>query len=112
LPKTRLEGVAQRLHRESTGRQGEPGGRTPEITWSVVIDADVAEAITHMTEAGEELPGARIGASDVIAMATHGLGGLDRRALGSVSERVLHGTAFPVWIVHPQTSAQAQPAQD
>jgi nucleotide-binding universal stress UspA family protein len=100
-----LEAVADRLHREGIGGQRGPGvgGSMPEITWSVTFGVDVAEAITHTAEAGEELPGARIGASDVIAMATHGRGGLDRWALGSVTERVLHGTTFPVLVVHPLT---------
>jgi nucleotide-binding universal stress UspA family protein len=70
---------------------------------------DVAEAITHTAEAGEELPGAHIGASDVIAVATHGRGGLDRWALGSATEQVLHRTAFPALIVRPRAEPRAEP---
>jgi nucleotide-binding universal stress UspA family protein len=95
-----LERVTERVHRE---RLGALGDRTPDITWSVTFGVDAAEAIVRTAEAGQELPGGRVDASDVIAMATHGRGGLDRWALGSVTERVLHSTALPVLIVRPKT---------
>jgi nucleotide-binding universal stress UspA family protein len=37
---------------------------------------------------------------DLIAMATHGYGGLRRWALGSVADKVLHATAIPLLLVH------------
>jgi nucleotide-binding universal stress UspA family protein len=104
-----LSGVAGRLHHDGVDGLVE---LKPEITWSVTFGVDVAEAIIRTAEAGEDLPGIRLGTSDVIAMATHGRGGLDRWALGSVTERVLHGTAFPVLVVRPRTVAQAELAQD
>lgn len=37
---------------------------------------------------------------DVIVMATHGYGGLERWLLGSVADKVLHATSLPLILVH------------
>jgi nucleotide-binding universal stress UspA family protein len=72
------------------------------VTWSVTIDADVAEAIVRVAENGEDAEGAGVfGRCDVIAMATHGRGGVQRWAMGSITERVLHATKLPLLIVRP-----------
>ncbi len=72
------------------------------ITWSVAVDNDVAHAIIRMAENGEDAKGAGIfGRCDLIAMATHGRGGLQHWVLGSVTERVLGATKFPMLIVRP-----------
>ncbi|GAC1358283.1 MAG: hypothetical protein NVSMB38_41280 [Ktedonobacteraceae bacterium] len=74
------------------------------VTWSVVVATDVAEAIIQGAENAEETLGAGVfGGCDVIAMATHGRGGLERWAMGSVTERVLHATTLPVLIIRPTT---------
>lgn len=76
------------------------------ITWSLLRDVDVAGAIVDMAEHGEG--GARaegIGGCDLIAMSTHGRGGLERLMMGSVTERVLHSTRLPMLIVRPQRTA-------
>jgi nucleotide-binding universal stress UspA family protein len=45
---------------------------------------------------------------DLIAMATHGRGGMQRWMLGSVTERVLESTKMPLLIVRPnETVAQS-----
>ncbi len=72
------------------------------ITWSVAVDTDVAEALVRVAENGEDAEGAGIfGGCDVIAMATHGRSGLQRWAIGSVTERVLNATKLPLLIVRP-----------
>lgn len=72
------------------------------VTWSVAVDTDVAEAIIRVAENGEDAEGAGVfGGCDIIAMATHGRGGLQRWAMGSVTERVLHATKLPLLIVRP-----------
>lgn len=72
------------------------------VTWSVALDMDVASAIIRVAENGEDAEGAGIfGGCDVIAMATHGRGGLQHWAMGSITERVLHGTRLPLLIVRP-----------
>jgi nucleotide-binding universal stress UspA family protein len=39
---------------------------------------------------------------DLIVMATHGRGGLERLVLGSVTESVLRGTPVPILVVRPE----------
>lgn len=52
-----------------------------------------------MAEAGEDTAGAMPASRcDLIAMATHGRSGIARWALGSITERVLHGTQLPLVI--------------
>jgi len=73
------------------------------ITWSVALDADVADAIIGTAEYGKQVEGARgFGGSDLIAMSTHGRGGLERWVMGSMTERVLGATRLPMLIVRPQ----------
>jgi hypothetical protein len=49
--------------------------------------------------------------ADLIAMATHGRGGLARMVLGSVATGTLQRTHLPIMLVHPRPSAaEAVPA--
>ena len=41
----------------------------------------------------------------IIAMSTHGRSGIARWVLGSVADKVLHGSAKPMWLVRPWTTA-------
>jgi nucleotide-binding universal stress UspA family protein len=76
------------------------------IKWSLLRDADVAGAIVDMAEHGEGGTRAEgINGCDLIAMSTHGRGGLERLMMGSVTERVLHSTRLPMLIVRPQRTA-------
>jgi nucleotide-binding universal stress UspA family protein len=76
-----LETVAQRIHEEHPG---------VNVITTAVLASDVADAIINMAE--DSL------GYDFIAMATHGRGGLQRWALGSITERVLHTTHLPLII--------------
>ncbi len=67
------------------------------VTTSVLINMDVAEAIVQAAEEGE---GTELSGYDLVVMATHGRGGVQRWVLGSVAERVLHATKVPLMIVH------------
>jgi nucleotide-binding universal stress UspA family protein len=72
------------------------------VTWSVTIDDDIAAGIVRMAENGEDAEGIGVfGGSDIVAMATHGYSGLQRWAMGSITERVLHATSLPLLIVRP-----------
>lgn len=66
------------------------------LTWSVTIDDDIAGAIVRLAEDGEE---GLCDRCDIIAMASHGLTGLRRWTVGSVTGRVLHSTRMPLLIV-------------
>jgi nucleotide-binding universal stress UspA family protein len=73
------------------------------ITWSVAIDTDVASALIRVAENGEDIEGTQVfGGCDVIAMATHGYSGIQRWAMGSITERVLSATKLPILVVRPQ----------
>jgi nucleotide-binding universal stress UspA family protein len=91
-----LRGIEQRL------REGELASSQLSITSSVVINTDIAETLIQMAENGEYTD--KVGESsgyDVIAMGTHGRGGLQRWVMGSITERVLEATKLPLLIVRP-----------
>ena len=72
------------------------------FSWAISIDSDIAEGIVRMAENGEQ--SADMGSAqrcDLIAMTTHGVTGLRRWAVGSITERVLHATKLPLLIVRP-----------
>lgn len=76
------------------------------ITWTLLRDKDVAGAVLDLAEHDNNKTIAdQVHRCDLIAMSTHGRGGLERLMLGSVTERVLHGTQLPMLIVRPQRSA-------
>ncbi len=84
---TYLATLADRL------RQGDLANLDLSITYSVEADPDVAEAIVKKAEQEK---------FDFIAMATHGHGGMQDWAMGSVSKRVLHATSVPLLIMRPR----------
>jgi nucleotide-binding universal stress UspA family protein len=72
------------------------------VTSSVAVRTDPADTLIGMAENGEYMDDlAGFNGCDVIAMATHGRGGLQRWVLGSVTERVLGATKLPLLIVRP-----------
>ncbi len=84
-------------------RQGPLADIDLTLTWSVATGSDVAEALIRAAETGEDVGGPRMfGGCDLIVLATHGRGGLERWMLGSVTERILGATKLPMLIVRPQ----------
>ena len=79
-------GIAARLHLSMSA--------------SVIADTDVAGAILKEGASVEDDRG-----YSLIALSTHGRSGLERWAMGSITERVLHGTRLPLLIVRPRTTA-------
>jgi nucleotide-binding universal stress UspA family protein len=78
-------------------RKGIAAGLNLSFTTSVITDTDVAQAIIQEGERAE-----KAGESEqLIAMSTHGRSGWQRLVLGSVTERVLHGTRLPVFVISP-----------
>lgn len=78
----------------------------PSITWSVALDTDIADALVGMAEHGRKGEQDEQGEGyDLIAMTTHGRGGLERWVMGSITERVLNATKLPMLIVRPQKAA-------
>jgi nucleotide-binding universal stress UspA family protein len=67
------------------------------LTWSVAVSPAVAATIIKQAEQTGSSDG-----YDVIAIATHGRGGLKRLVMGSVTEHLLGSTKLPLLIVRPQ----------
>ncbi len=73
------------------------------ITSSVVCGTDIADRLIGVAESGEEMEAVdHFEGCDLIAMATHGRGGIQRWVMGSVTERVLGATRLPLLIVRPE----------
>jgi multidrug resistance efflux pump len=81
LEETRLPGVAT--------------GNPVSIQTHVVVGESAATAILDV---------ARSRSIDLIAIATHGRGGLKRLLLGSVTDKIVRGTSTPVLIYRPTPS--------
>lgn len=102
-----LQEIADRLGREA---QLPLAGRSVTITWSTIYDPDIADAILNTAKAERDTtntPDGNAQASnpvpyDLIALATHGRGGLRRWGLGSVADRVLHAATLPVLVIRPK----------
>lgn len=73
------------------------------VTWSIAVATDVANALTLVAEQGRVDGGTYLpGGCDLLAVATHGRSGIQRLALGSVTERILGSTKLPLLVVRPQ----------
>lgn len=72
-----------------------------EITSSVIIDEDIEQGILRVAENIRNSEGVEaFGGCDAIAMTTHGQSGL-QHWVGSVTERILHISPFPLLVVRP-----------
>lgn len=87
------------------------------VKWSVTVNGDFAYGILSAADGSASLAvpaeqGAEPGVPgqhvpfDLIAMATHGYGGLTRWVVGSVTERVLRASHHSMFIVRPKELAQ------
>jgi hypothetical protein len=71
-------------------RSGELADLNPQISSSVVVNKHVAQVLVHKTAYEASLEdGGGVKLCDVIALATYGRSGLERRVKGSVTERLL-----------------------
>ena len=95
------EYLATLVHRLS--EEGDLAHLDLAITSSVEADPDIAEAIVKKSEQEK---------FDFIAIATHGRGGVQKWALGSVAGRVLHATTLPLLIMRPQDIQAAAGAEE
>ncbi|HLJ35353.1 MAG TPA: universal stress protein [Ktedonobacteraceae bacterium] len=68
------------------------------LSASVIVGNDVASSIIEAAESIED-------AFALLALSTHGRSGWKRRVMGSVTQRVLHSTKLPLFIVPPQQRA-------
>jgi nucleotide-binding universal stress UspA family protein len=100
-----LGGMVERL------RKGPLEGLDVSVTWSIAHGDDVAAALVAAAERAPIAVGAEPIAYDLLAMATHGRGGLARWATGSVTERVLESATLPLLVVHSRLPAAPAPSQ-
>ncbi len=87
--------------------QGDLAKFNLDIAWSVIFEPDVASTLVRLAEKGDELRG--IPGCEMMAMATHGRSGLQRWAMGSITERTLTATKLPMLIVRPHDTPAMQP---
>lgn len=74
-----------------------------KVTWSVIVDKDIAGALVDLAQSGKTAESARnVGSFALIAMATHGRGGLHRWVVGSITERVLSASRLPLLVIRPK----------
>jgi nucleotide-binding universal stress UspA family protein len=73
------------------------------IEWSIEEGNDVAEALVQAAESGKVLESShKFTGCDLIAISTHGRGGLKRWMTGSVTEDVFGKTTLPMLIIGPK----------
>jgi nucleotide-binding universal stress UspA family protein len=68
------------------------------LTASVIASSDVAHSIIEASESTDD-------SYALLAMSTHGRSGWKRLVIGSITQRVMHSTKLPLFVVHPQQSA-------
>ena len=92
-----LIGIGERLQASEIGKLN------LAIEWSIEESKDVANALIEAAESGKVLESSHeFTGCDLIAIATHGRGGLKRLMAGSVTEHVLGSTQLPMLIVRPR----------
>ena len=69
-----------------------------EVETRVLVDSRPASAILSYADDHEV---------DLIAMATHGRGGVPRAVMGSVTDKVVRGAHRPVLVVRPAEEAES-----
>lgn len=96
-----LERVKQRLREEN------PVDSHLLLASSVIIHANVADTLIRAAEGGASLDTTEeFQGCDIIALATHGRSGLQRWAVGSVTERLLGAARLPLLIIRPTASEE------
>jgi nucleotide-binding universal stress UspA family protein len=82
------------------------------VTWSVVQNDDVAEAVMSVANGGEDTEGSGPPARCAfIALTTHGQGAAGHNTLGSVAERTLNDSRLPLLVVHSPVAETASTAE-
>lgn len=69
---------------------------------AIICDDDIAAGILRVAGTGEIREAVDgVERVDMIAMAIHGYGGIERWAMGSITERVLNACKLPMLVVRP-----------
>jgi nucleotide-binding universal stress UspA family protein len=90
-----VEGIAAALEEEGRTSLEDATATVERVAPGVAVE----RAIREGSPATEIIEYARDGDCDLVAMGTHGRGGLNRLLLGSVAERVVRNSSVPVLTV-------------
>jgi nucleotide-binding universal stress UspA family protein len=93
--------VAEQLQAEADGYLVSLAHRTPALCRATL------HSTTGWPPAGAILADADASGVDLIALTTHGRGGIERLLLGSVADKVVRGTTLPVLLCRPSTAPDA-----
>ena len=106
--RTYLQKVEQRLH------SGDLALFDLNVSSSTAVSYDTADTLVSEAEQGEYRDdGAEQEGCTLIALATHGRGGLKRWVMGSIAERVLGSTKLPMLIVRsPEAETAIGPQKE
>lgn len=97
LPEGVDPGAMEELREEASGYLGRAADRIRgEVEGEVRTEVRI-----HQSAAAGILEAAEALSADLVAMATHGRGGLQRLVLGSVADKVLRGSPIPVFLYRP-----------
>ncbi|MBM3451445.1 MAG: universal stress protein [Armatimonadetes bacterium] len=99
----RIQALARdeaRAAMETTGRALTDAG---VAATSTVVDSDGSPIAMQIGREAERIP------DTVIAVSTHGRSGVGRWLLGSVTDKLLHITSCPLFVVHPSDAPSATP---
>jgi nucleotide-binding universal stress UspA family protein len=80
------------------------------VTWTTEECRDIAETLIKMAERTDASK--QPATCHLLALATHGWGGVQRLMLGSVADNVLTGTSLPLLIVRPSQSSVSTITQE
>jgi len=80
-----------------SGMQVRLTGHQIRVRSAVVVAEDIPSAIIGFAQAND---------GDLIAIATHGRGGIARAVLGSVADRVMSEGVLSVLVIHPAEELQ------
>lgn len=79
------------------------------VTSTLAINPDIAGILLSIAETGEgEGVNEPTSSSDILALTTHGRGGLERWVIGSIAIRMLSATRLPFLIAHPPAFSAAE----
>ena len=96
-PRKYLISIADRM------KSGELAKLNLAIGWAIEESKDVADALIKTAESGTSTASSHeFAGCELIAIATHGRGGMQRLVMGSVTERVLGATKLTMLIVRPK----------
>jgi nucleotide-binding universal stress UspA family protein len=95
--------LRRRESEEYLGRVAEPlRARGLEVDTLTVVRGGVADAVLELAHAADVA---------LVALSTHGRGGLQRLLLGSVADKLVRAAERPVLVVRPTGAKRARPAR-